>query len=437
MNLILFLLASTHVNSDNVWNSFTFSSRPSLRFPQNRQPRPLRVFSTGSTLGPDLPDSPSSTSQWMQLNGSPTINCTGLLRYGSASDNVFSLPIVTNSPIECNVGAIHDFLWRNSSINELEAGSSCQCRRQLPLRLTMRGRCLATPQTGWISPGLVDCKEGQYMVGEWKFNPVSGQLRSGSKCLSAFPYNVKESTSWKPWGVRMSDCLDFHNPSVRQSWSVPFGVGTALSSPFSGTSDPASQDGPHDWIPSGHVGRIVLRDSWDIGPRCLDISLSPQRIPTSLQVVFLEAPLCDDARIQSGDHGMWRFWVSPNATESDMNRANNWEQCSNGDCNNCDDDDEYRAYWLPSPSNNFTDTVSVPAGFSFSKTRCDIFSIRRIAINPSLANHANSTCFCQAIPAIHSWPILEPGSISWGGIDDLPTTQSPPLVAANVTKSKS
>ncbi len=433
--LILVWVFYTQAVSYNVWNTFTSNARPTIKYNLDTEPNPVRVFTAGATMNTDVFNSLADSTSWSVMNGSSSIICTGLMRYGSVIDNIFSLPVVTNTSLECTPDAIEHYLWSTPGVEERESGSSCQCRRQLPLRLTLRGRCLAYPQTGWVSPGLVNCEEGQYMVGEWKYHPVSGQLRSGGKCLTAFPYNAKEKHSWRPWGVQMSDCLNYHDPMKRQSWSVPDGVGMALADPF-GTQRVSSSEPPNNWAPSGHLGRVVSRDSWDIGARCLDISLSPQKIPTSLQVVFVEAPLCEDARIQSGDLGLWRFWISPNATKSDMDRSAKWEQCTDGSCTNCDTDDEFRGYWLPSAQNH-SDTVSLPYGFNFDGIRCDIFAIRRLSVPPSLAEHAYNTCFCQEIPTINHWSAPKPGSIIWDGVNDLPTTKDPPLVQANLANATS
>jgi hypothetical protein len=428
--LILMLLYSGNANPNVVWDSFKTGMAQSLRNKVFAAPPPRQVYASSRTMAPDEAG-PPVVAPWRALNASVSSECTGLLRYGSNSSHIFSLPVVTNTSVSCSLGSIQEYIWSNPFPAETAAQPTCECRPHIPLRMTLRGRCLAIPQSGWVSPGLVDCVEGESMVGEWKYNPVSGQIRSGGKCLTAFPYNSKDSSSWHPWGIQVSDCLSYHNPSKRQSWSVPPGVGTVLQNPF----DSLHNVSRNLSIPSGYIGRVHLRDSWDIGSRCLDIALSPPSIPTTIQVVFVEAVLCEDSRLRQTDFGLWQFWVGKNTTSDSMKSAGEFRTCPSGICTTCNADDEYRAVWLGDDGQRVAmDTVSIPAGQNV--TECDISTLKQVAVSESLSTLTNGTCFCQDMPGLNHFDITNhPGSVLWQGVDDLPSTVDPAVVRANITSN--
>lgn len=387
---------------------------------------PVRVWSVDSMVNFEN-QFHTDRSPWKNYSpGQPDMNCTGYLRYGDGQK--FTAPIMSVMPnTTCSAETVKNYLW--SAVTTVNP-PQCQCRQPLAMQLTQQFqgkiRCLSLPsgENGWPAPGLIDCSEYAPLVATLVYHRLSGQIRWAGRCLTAQPYSTsrKSEDLWKPWSITWAPCSNMYETSKRQSWDVPAGAG--LPAANLGLSSQYAFLGR----PSGRTGKITLRDSGDIGQRCLDVSYSPTTLSVKVQGVFLEAPLCDDARVNSGDKSMWRFFESglpPTAADA----IDIWKNCGSTTCMECSDG-EIRA----GLDNSFTHGVSVPGDFQLVKP-CTMDVLKSMVLPGDIPN---GKCHCQAQNLFLSSGVTRKPNLSFmvtGSADDLPITQFPSFPPRNSTKS--
>jgi hypothetical protein len=308
-------------------------------------------------------------------------------------------------------------LWSSTG---LPSASPCQCLKSTPLNLSRQFqgdvRCFSTPSTvnGWPVPGLIDCAKYPNLVSSVVYHKFSGQIRSDRMCLTAEKNAAASNKTdiWKPWTVTWQPCSNLADSSRRQSWDVPIGVGET-------TADLGFRpDGLFLGKPSGRAGQITLRDSGDIGLRCLDIAYTAVSIPVKIQGTFLEAPLCDDARVTDSERAMWKF----HAVDSTESSAD-WKPCQSPACMDCADG-EVRGHL----GTVGTQGLSVPASAAFNET-CTLTVLRQWAV-PAIIN---GTCFCQT----HNYIVADRTDLTSmisTCADDLPSTETPSFPPKNTTR---
>jgi hypothetical protein len=351
-------------------------------------PRVVNIWSIQRDPAPARRQIHSSVSNWTECG--PWCACDGELRIGDKTNSSFSLPVTTSSNISCSVGSFRSQLWPSVSSS---TPTACECRQPSSYRLVARDLCLVRPGPGWPGPGLVSCTYFTPNDG-WKYLPASGQIRVDGKCLTAFPYDLTLTNNWRPWGIRLSDCSSAASPSERQSWDVPDGIDEDQSSLFTST----------DGEPVGHLGRISLRGSSDIGTRCLDISLTPVKLSTDYRVVQLEAILCDDVRYRKSDFLFFRFYR--------INSNNlNFSKCTTPECSDCRDgeirvvDGDTGSVLTQSVPNTGIDGI------------CGLDSLKKMLVGEKFDG---GRCYCQPSP-IASQRVEGRGRVGVYGYDDLPT----------------
>lgn len=407
----------------------------------NTNPRPSLVWSsTADSPNRSLVPKPFRTdkSNWERFDefDNSTV-CHGYLRYGN--EVTYSNPIAISGLTKCEYNQVRDFLWSTPVNNATDV--TCQCRQGVPMYLTKQYqneiRCLAKPSSdnGWPVPGLVNCTDYSDQVTRLVYHPFSGQIRTatGGECLTAMPYRTAAPGNmtgmWKPWSVKFMPCLNYIDPKQRQAWDVPEGVGEIVSDQ---AGRPPLVNAMNE--PSGHVGRIVLRDSSDVGVRCLDIAYEFPPIPSKIPAVFMEAMLCSDLRLSMSDYSLWRFYRAPLGKDQEVARLNQWALCKNAACADCGDG-ELRAL-LKSPGTNviYTEPLSMPFGLRYGQM-CNLDMLRKIAVPEKLSDATDRKCYCQAHNYFESRrkgvPLIS--SIIMANADDLPTTVRPGFM--NVTKS--
>ena len=389
---------------------------------------PMRVWSAEEhSCDSEYRGSRTDKSPWRNFT-SLTANATGdgYLRYGNGTK--FSSPIGHSGSLNCSLATVRNSLWTASATSP----ATCQCRQPLTLRLTRQftdeTRCFGAPSSvnSWPVPGLVNCTDYPDLVTNVVYHKFTGQIRSGQNCLTAAPFRIPAADNmtelYKAWAVKFSPCVGYADPYLRQSWDVPEGVGEEISSLV---STPAMLDSLGQ--PSGHVGRIVLRGSTDIGQRCLDIGVDLPAIPSKTPAIFMEALLCDDSRFQRSDFALWRFYRSP--SNDGVTNINQWATCMNRACSDCTDG-ELRGIWQSNDGPHFTEPLSVPMAYEFGQT-CSLDSLREMAV-PSMLQTNTSRCFCQ------SHNILDNvASIISPNADDLPSTRRPRFPHLNTTRTSS
>jgi hypothetical protein len=179
--------------------------------------------------------------------------------------------------------------------------------------------------------------------------------------------------------------------------------------------------------PMGHLGRIVLRDSSDIGKRCLDLAYDFPAIPSPVPVVFLRAIPCSDVRFNAADYAVWRFYQAVPRTQAYA--MNQWMTCNNKACADCADG-QLKVVFV---SGNGTDAISVPGTYSFGQT-CDVNTLREMALPSVLDSASNSTCFCQRNALFGlSQSHVKISSLLGPNSDDLPSTAKAAFPARNVS----
>ena len=367
----------------------------------------------------------TSRSSWNASDSNLT-TCAGYLRYGS--DDRYTVPVASNvMNSSCSVDRLRESLWAT----KLGPPGDCQCRRPLSMKLTRQigqsTKCFSEPSeaNGWPLPGLVDCSMNSELVTEVVYHQFSGQIRSGQMCLTAEPYSTYNLSSapYKPWAVKLSLCSNDANGMARQSWDVASGVGDV---PFNlGISANALDIGR----PSGHSGRIFLRDSADIGQRCLEIAYDMPASPLKVPAMFLEAVICEDTRFTPADVSIWRFIEGTRPVDS----PNEWKACSTPSCSDCYDGELRARIGI-----DYTQEVSVPYGFDYSSPFCSVTDLRRMTI-PDITD---GRCFCQthnlfSLNRTASYSVPEMGYIISATTDDLPSTKRPSFPARNQTLAAS
>lgn len=366
-------------------------------------------------------------SPWTNFSsGQAGINCTGYLRYGDGQK--YTAPLMSvMSNTTCSVETMKNYLWSSVPTAGIP---QCQCRQALAMQLTQQFqgkiRCLSIPseENGWPVPGLIDCTENATLVATVVYHRLSGQIRWGGRCLTAQPYSLsrKSEDLWKPWSISWALCSNLYESAKRQSWDVPSGVGL-----------PAANLGlPTQYSflgrPSGSAGKITLRDSGDIGLRCLDVSYTPTTLTVKVKGVFLEAPLCEDARVNFGDKSIWRFYESgmpPTAADA----IDEWKNCGSNTCMECSDG-EIRA----GLDTSFTQGVSVPGDVQMINP-CSLDVLKSYVVPD---NMPNGKCHCQAQNFFVSSETTRKPVLSFmitGSADDLPITQYASFPPRNTTKS--
>ena len=443
--LVLAVVTQTVLSvRDILWDSLQHGTRilsPNLSNAKQTVPTAVRLWSTGN-LGKTTRGHPTSKSSWSETDLGFPFQCRGFARYGLIDAEAFSAPMVVDLNTTCASLAFRTYLWSDIS---LSTPSSCECRKLVSLSARLRGSCLVTPDPSWPGPGLVKCdQQGSPPLASIKYHPTTGQIRISGKCLTAFPYSPSQLTNSSeihlPWGVSLSDCMNYQSLTSRQSWDLPDGVGTVLETLNWNTQDPLG-------IPSGRVGRITLRGSSDIGHRCLDAAISPLAVPTKFSVAFLEASLCGDPRLVPGDYGMWSFFMNSTIAKNPSTSIPStdgayppWQTCSDNTCSVCSKDDEYRGAWQsldPGTSGPRTDPVSLPSDFMW-KSKCTADTLREVVVPDAIAS-LSSSCFCQEQPVLITFnnkltqsPKLT--SLIWSGQDDLPIPAPTPIT--NTTSNK-
>ena len=394
---------------------------------QSPSAAPVRVWESGSFFAQNASRTTERTP-WVNSSASKNLTCDGYLRYGN-SDYLYSPPIIASVVNEsCNLSRLRRYLWNVPA--DYEAGT-CKCRRPIPMTLVQKQqdemRCFAAPSSlnGWPFPGLVDCTASSDQITQLVYHPDSGQLRSGGNCLTASPNNPS-GPIYSAWMVKFTSCLGYVDPSNRQAWDVAEGVGEQqIYMKFEDKLKTQLGD------PMGHLGRIVLRDSSDIGKRCLDLAYDFPAIPSPVPVVFLKAITCSDVRFDAADYAVWRFYQAVPRTEAYA--MNQWMTCNNKACTDCADG-QLKVVFV---SGNDTDAISVPGTYSFGQT-CDVNTLREMALPGVLDSASNSTCFCQKNALFGlSQSGAKISSLLGPNSDDLPSTAKAAFPARNVSSKSS
>jgi hypothetical protein len=384
----------------------------------------VRVWATPSQVEQANLLKPDYTPWKNSTDGSSNYSCSGFLRYGDGSKYTASI-ISTISNATCSLNTVRNYLWSSSPI---VSPPTCECRPAIPLILARQYQgtnlCFGAPSSanGWPMPGLINCTDPSLSVLQTNifYHRQSGQIRQGGKCLTASPYSlsINGSNIWKPWAVKWLDCSNVFTTDLRQSWDAPDGVGEVLPDlNLTRRADSIIN------TPSGHRGRITLRDSGDIGQRCLDVTYSPISVPVLVQAVFLEAPLCDDSRVSLAEKAIWRFYQAGPVDQT----VGNFKACSDASCSTCAVDGELRLNFGPSANQRTTKPISVPAGYAFNSV-CSIEVLRGLAVPDT----PNGKCFCQTHNSFNSSSV-DVSSIISGYTDDLPTSARPSFPARNTT----
>ena len=381
---------------------------------------PMRVWSSGTTGAASIAGT-DGTRWFNSTSGSSNFNCTGLWRYGGSGQ--FTAPVsssVWNST--CSLDSLRSYLWseRIGSSNP-----SCECRPALAMKLTHQFQganyCFGAPSAsnGWPTPALVNCSDQSNQVTPVYYHRFSGQIRSEGMCLTASPYSSSTNSSsvWKPWAVKWLPCSNMNNPSQRQSWDAPDGAGEVL---FDAVLPWLSTNGG---TPSGHKGRITLRDSGDVALRCLDVAYQVINVPVLIQGIFLEAPLCDDSRVAEAEKAIWRFFQYDAAVNGDLYSFTNCRESSCSDCGGIDA--ELRLQF--GTNQGSSETVSAPYGYDFNQV-CSADLLRAVAL-PDV----EGKCYCQS----HALKAMgQLSSLISGSADDLPSTVRPSFPQRNITSSR-
>ena len=310
--------------------------------------------------------------------------CFGYVR-AVLNDKVYSAPVRVDNDINCTAGAFSDYLWE--SLN----GTTGRCMRRNHKKLIFKNQagCMqpGEPGFGWPGPGV---KEDCSFSG-WVYHQYSGQIRYNDNCLTAV--RPKNGTMYSPWLVKLMNCTMAVVSSARQAWDLPTNVLNDYGEVPSITyAQPEEIFGGVKAIKAGTVGMIQLRDSADIGDRCLE--LTPGNVPVFTPALFLEAKVCDDLTVAETDKAQWSIltFVAEVTDES-------WQRCVDGDCSDCGQDCEILYESLAKE-------ITKPVGHSGRVDGgCGIDFIRDVAI-PRTGNE--SMCICQLSgQENYSWNTLE------------------------------
>jgi hypothetical protein len=151
-------------------------------------------------------------------------------------------------------------------------------------------------------------------------------------------------------------------------------------------------------------------------------------LAVKVQGVFLEAPLCEDARVNSGDKSVWRFYESgmpPTAADG----IDVWKNCGSNTCMECSDG-EIRA----GLETSFTQGISVPGDVQMLSP-CTLDVLKSYVVPE---NFANGKCHCQAQNFFISADTTRKPVLSFmitGSADDLPITKYASFPPRNATKT--
>ena len=347
---------------------------------RSADPEPLAVWSPTESLVEPVRHS-TGFSNWTVYQEAVNFSCTGFLRFGN--EEVYSAPIISSvENLACNRTNISDYLW--SEQPPQLAGTKCQCRQPLPMILSRESGgkrlCFAAPSAdnGWGTwAGLLDCDSPQSLLTPVMYHGASGHIRNSGNCLTATPYSAGNSSkdTYRPWLVVWLPCLNVAKSTVRQAWDVPYGVGIPLMEinlpPPAGTQ----------LRPTGSRGIITLRDSGDIGTRCLDITYESRTAPVLMKGTFLDANICNDARIVEADKGIWRFFQA--AGTSNSQASYEFKECTSPECSECGLDSELKY-------GSLNQILSAPSSFP-PKWTCDEPHLKALFV-PDIEG---GKCYCQ------------------------------------------
>ena len=369
-------------------------------------------------------ESRSKLSLWVPCGNvtSPCV-CEGIVRVGFPAGDNFTAPVTVFGSIpKCSLQSVRLFLW-NDFPNRI---GWCQQLTFEPFQLFSEDfGCLQTPPPGslWTGPGLAASCEGK----GWVYHAFSGQIRQGGLCLTAkrppdaFP--AGGDSEWLPWNVFLLPCSNAVTPDERQSWDLPqgaiFGDGQLGSLTFAAASN--LPGGVTGWR-VGSKGSIKLRESVDIGSRCLEISSESNDLPLRVPAVFMQAALCNDPiRKKKLQIAAYRFLGT--------HLTNGWTDCTDESCSQCLAADCLMRYSFGS---SYTQPVSDDGSVGSAVCSFDFLQ------NMALPDVGSDLCECQAVPSDNSaltklrgtygsstngdsWV---PGRLVAGCADDVPSTPS-------------
>jgi hypothetical protein len=309
--------------------------------------------------------------------------CAGYVRQ-RLSNTTYTAPVVVDISVNCNSSDIQDYLW--TYINDTQG--VCERRNHRTVILQSQEGCMQIGQAGggWPGPGVLpDCAK----FPGWVYHKETGQLRSKGKCVTAVkPVNA---TSYAPWLVALQDCSMAVAAKARQAWDFPENWLTADGAvPLVNYHQPTTVSGGLSAVLAGISGRISLRESNDIGKRCLELTEGFVEVFDS--ALFLEARMCDDLTLPEFNRTQWTAYFPETeiATEE-------WGYCSDDFCSDCLDDCElrFRAKTNSTKAVGFTGPLN---------DRCNLDSIRKIAI-PQTGTDGNCTCQVAG-PQLVAWDQL-------------------------------
>ena len=408
-------------------------------------PTPTVVYPT--------PQSPSRNSpfrtnfgEWRTCGDTETAcACFGFLRVGDG--RAFTAPLAVSGIFECGIESARSMLWKDFS----PATAVCEVLQPERVQLVTPKGCMIPPPdfAGWTGPGLINDCSG---VG-WVYHKASGQLRLNGQCLTAVvppelkkPKELKKSEkstnvyayqkatkvkgnavipqslnatnqsnltsdhSWIPWNVFLSPCSQTADPDSRQAWDLPRGS-FADSGELNGFTFAEKEELPGGVIGQkiGGSGQITLRDSHDIGFRCLEISTpmtSANALPRRVDGHPLAATICSDfTRKENLLFSVFRF--EKRTTEE------RWKKCNTIECSECTSADcqiRMNQGGKNSQPISWTDdhgSVAVASGLlgnskAVALGPCGLESLKKMAM-PDLG----SVCSCQATTGDQpAWEVL-------------------------------
>ena len=284
----------------------------------------------------------------------------------------YTAPVRVSISINCTAGGFGNYLWEGLD------GSRGFCRRRNHKNLIFSSQagCMQPGEAsyGWPGPGV---KEDCTFSG-WVYHKYTGHIRTNDSCLTAVrPINASLVAGWL---VKLMPCTMSVKSGTRQAWDLPNNVLNEIGEvPSINYAKPETLFGGVVAIKAGVVGMIRLRDSSDIGQRCLE--LTPGIVQVFNPALFLEAKLCEDLTTTDADRAHWSIY-----TKTSDETDESWKRCNDTKCSDCGQDCELLY-------DGGSGETTKPIGNSGPvEGGCSLDFIRNVAI-PSTGNE--SMCICQ------------------------------------------